>query len=149
MGWPDCADLRLRVFTAAASACVFLQMQEMAAAWVVTNSAAAPTAFLCLLTLGFVLFVPVGILYGVAQLSLGMATTTLEGETDRSPSRGPWSTPLRFMDAVRPGFPFRRATKSGAGSDGRFTGGVQGCGFLGGAPGRKAVLRDVHDGCER
>ena len=49
-----------------------------------------------------------------------MDTTTLEGETDRCPSRGPWSTPLRFMDAVRPGFPLRRVIKSGAGSDGRF-----------------------------
>ena len=38
---------------------------------------------------------------------------------------------------------------SGAGSGGRFTGGAQGCGFLGGAPGVKAALRDVHDGCER
>ena len=42
-------------------------------------SAAEITAFLCLFTLGFVLFVLIGILYGVAQLRVGMATTTLVG----------------------------------------------------------------------
>ena len=100
MGGPDCADLRLRVFTAATSACVFLRVQEMAAAWVITTSAAALTAFLCLLTLGFVLFVPIGILYGVAQRNVRMATTTLMGEADLSPSRGPGSTPLSLMDVL-------------------------------------------------
>ena len=55
----------------------------------------------------------------------------------------------RFIAAGRPRFPHRCAPKSGAGSDGRFTAGAQGCGFLRGAPGRKAALRDVHDGCGR
>ena len=90
-------------------------MQDMASAWVLTTSAAALTAFRFLLTLGFALFVLIGILYGVAQRSMRMVTTTLEGETDRSPSRGPWSTPLRLRDAVRPGFHQRRALKFGAG----------------------------------
>ena len=55
----------------------------------------------------------------------------------------------RVMDTVRPRFPHRCVPKSVAGSDGRCTGGAQRCGFLGGAPGRKATLRDVHNGCDR
>ena len=52
------------------------------------------------------------------------------------------------MDVVRPRVSQRCVPKSGAGSDGRFSGGAQGGGFFGGAPGAKAALRDVHDGCE-
>ena len=55
----------------------------------------------------------------------------------------------RVMAAGRPRFPHRCVPKSGAGSDGRFSGGAQGCGFHGGAPGRKASLRFEPDGCER
>ena len=53
----------------------------------------------------------------MAQRGVRMGATMLEGETDRSPSRGPWSKPLRFMDAVRPGFPHRRVLMFGTGSD--------------------------------
>ena len=55
----------------------------------------------------------------------------------------------RVMNTVRPRLPYKCVPKSDAGSDGRFTGGAQGCGSLGGAHGRKAATSDVHDGCER
>ena len=55
----------------------------------------------------------------------------------------------RVMAAGRPRFRHRCSPKSGAGSDDRFAVGAQGCGFLGDAPGRKAALRDVRDGCDR
>ena len=55
----------------------------------------------------------------------------------------------RVMGSVRPRFPHRCVPKSVAETDGRFTGGAQRCGSLGGAPGRNDALRDVHDGCGR
>ena len=79
-------------------------LQQMAAAVIFVTSAAAIRAFLCLLTLRFVLSVLIGILYGVAQLRVGLAATTLEGETGRSPSRVLWTTPLRTVATLWPSF---------------------------------------------